>query len=351
MEKVIMYKVAIIIPIFNAGEYLENTLNSIINQTIGFENIELILVDDYSTDNSRDIIQEYLNEYSNIKGVFLKNNSGGASTPRNKGIECSTADYIMFMDSDDEILNDYCEVLYNTIVKHDCDIVHCNNASKLNGKIYIPKSIDDINYNEKIFDGDEKLAIIQVAWANIYKAALIKNNNITFPNTGYDDAVFSINCLVKTSKPVIELYNYPGYIYLIENDSSITHSANIKLLKRFIEGYKLCNDLMEDSSVEFKKDLNVSFINMALFILFKLDDIGSGIKIIYDYETSLDFKINSNSKLLNHINQKIMNGKFKQAILMTKIIKLFYNNKLIKNTVFIKYGNLKESEINLYGNK
>ena len=345
------YKVSVIIPVYNAQDILEITINSVINQTMGFENIELILVDDKSSDRSSEIIQEYANKYSNIKGVFLKNNSGGASTPRNKGIGCSTADYIMFMDSDDEILNDYCEVLYNTIVKYNCDIVHCNNASKLNGKIYIPKSIDVINHDERIIDDDEKLFLKHVAWANIYNASLIKNNNITFPDTNYDDGVFSINCLVKTSKPVIDLYNYPGYVYLIENDSSITHSANIKLLNGFIEGYRLCDDLIENIPIEFKKVLDASFINMALFILFKLDNAGDGIKSIYGYENSLDFKLTLNSKPLDYINQKIMNKKFKQAIIMIKIIKLGYNNKLIKNTVFIKYCNLKESEINLYGNK
>ena len=344
------YKVSMIIPIYNAQDILETTINSVINQTIGFENIELILVDDKSSDRSSEIIQKYSTKYSNIKGIFLKNNSGGASTPRNKGIESSTADYIMFMDSDDEILNDYCEVLYNAVIKHDCDIVHCNNASKLNDKIYIPKSIDEINDDEKIIDGDEKLFLKHVAWANIYKASLIKDNNITFPNTNYDDGVFSINCLVKTSKPVVNLFNYPGYIYLIENETSITHCANIELLDGFIDGYKLCNDSIKDVSSDFKEILNASFINMVLFILFKLDNIDDGIKSIYDYEDSLDFKISLNSKPLDYFNQKIMNRKFKQAKFLIKFIKLFYNNKSIRNTVFINYNNLKEYEINLYAN-
>ena len=336
------YKVSMIIPVYNAQDILETTISSVINQTIGFENIELILVDDKSTDNSGEIIQKYSTKYSNIKGIFLKNNSGGASTPRNEGIKHSTADYMMFMDSDDEVLNDYCEVLYNTIIKYDCDIVHCNNASKLNGRIYIPKSIDEINNDEKIMDSDEKLFLKHVAWANIYKTSLIKDNNIIFPNTNYDDGVFSINCLVKTSKPVIDLYNYPGYIYLIENESSITHSANIKTLNGFIEGYKLCGDLIKNISSDFKEEINAIFIDMALFILFKLDNIDDGIKIIYNYEKSVDFKITLNSKPLNYLNQKIINKKFKQAIILTKIIKLFYNNKLIRNKVFIKYSDLKE---------
>ena len=68
-----MYKVSVIMPIYNAEEYLRNTLNSVINQTIGFENIELILVDDCSTDNSRDIMEEYSKYYLNIqKNIFRR---------------------------------------------------------------------------------------------------------------------------------------------------------------------------------------------------------------------------------------------------------------------------------------
>ena len=74
-----------------------------INQTLGFENIELILVDDNSNDDSKQIISELVRKYSNIKPIFLTENSGNASYPRNVGIENATAEYLLFMDSDDEI--------------------------------------------------------------------------------------------------------------------------------------------------------------------------------------------------------------------------------------------------------
>lgn len=67
-----MYKISIIIPVFNAEKFLKNTIGGIIKQTIGFKNIELILVDDCSKDKSRDIIQEYANKYDNIKPIFLE---------------------------------------------------------------------------------------------------------------------------------------------------------------------------------------------------------------------------------------------------------------------------------------
>lgn len=94
------YKISVIVPIFNAENDLKNAINSVINQTIGFENIELILVDDCSTDNSKNIINYYLTKYPNIKAIFLKN-TGNPSKPRNIGIDKSTGEYLMFLDSDD----------------------------------------------------------------------------------------------------------------------------------------------------------------------------------------------------------------------------------------------------------
>lgn len=136
-----MYKVSVIIPVYNAESSLKNALNSVINQTIGFKNIELILVDDNSNDNSKNIIKCYANKYDNIKAIFLNQNSGSPSKPRNIGIENVTAPYLMFLDNDDEFFKDCCEVLYNSITTNQVDIVNCNHASKLNNSVYIPNYI------------------------------------------------------------------------------------------------------------------------------------------------------------------------------------------------------------------
>ena len=342
----VFYKISLIIPIFNAEKFLDNTIQSIIKQTIGFENIELILVDDCSTDSSREIIQKYASDYDNIKPIFLAENSGAASYPRNKGIDEITGEYVMFLDADDEIFDDYCETLYNSIVKNDVDIVNCNHSSKLNNKIYINKSIKSINGKETLIESSEKLSLKHTAWGNIYKASLLKDNQIKFPNTMYDDGVFSINCLLKTEKPVIKLNNYPGYIYLIENEDSITHKASLKTLKGFIDGFELCKKLVKENNYEFsQKELIRSFVSMAIFILIKLDDLDIGIKELYTFENSLDFEIVLDSKPLNLINKKIMNQNFFQAKILIKLMGLFYNNKKIRNYIFINYSNLKELEV------
>ena len=114
-----MYYLTMIIPVFNSDDCLDVAVNSVINQTIGFENIELIIVDDCSTDNTRDMIKDYEEKYPNIKGIFLHKNNGGAGIPRNIGIKDASSKYLMFMDADDEYEKDACEIFYNKIVKRE----------------------------------------------------------------------------------------------------------------------------------------------------------------------------------------------------------------------------------------
>ena len=337
-----MYKISVIVPVYNAEDTLENAISSVINQTIGFRNIELILVDDCSTDNSKTIIKHYSDKYDNIKPIFLEKNSGNPAYPRNEGIKKATAEYMMFLDSDDEIFRDYCEVLYNTIVNSDVEIVNCSHSSKLNGKVYISKNLTAINLDKIEIKNHEKLLLKHTAWGNIYSSSLIKENHIQFPSTLHEDGVFSLNCLLKTNKPLIRLPNYPGYIYLIENENSTSHKINLNKLKQFIEGYKLFDELLKENNCEIvEEQLLSSCINMAMFILMKLDDLDQGIKLVYEFEKSLDFKITLGSKPLNIVNNKIMNKHFLQAKILIKLMGLLYNNNKIRNFVFVNYSNLK----------
>ncbi len=340
-----MYKVSVIIPVYNAENTLQMAVNSVISQTIGFDNIELILIDDNSNDNSKEIIREYADKFPNIKPIYLKNNSGSPSVPRNTGIENASAPYLMFLDNDDEYSTDYCEVLYNSITKNDADIVNCNHLSKLNNQVYIPGNIEKINFKEHVCDDSEKMFLKLACWGNIFSTSFIRQNNIRFPSTLYEDGVFFLHCLLKTRKPVIKLPEYPGYIYLIENDDSITHKASLNTLARFLEGYKICGELLrKNSRQDVEQRLFNSFINMAIFILIKLDNLNEGMRLLYEFESNLDFTITLASKPLNMVNSKIMNKQFSQAKLILKLMGLFYNNRRIKNYIFINYSNIKPLE-------
>lgn len=127
------YKISVIIPVYNAEEDISNAIDSVIDQTFGFENIELILVDDASTDSSKDIIRNYQKKYDNIKLIELKSNSGLPGKPRSLGIDYVTSDYIIFLDSDDTYVKGAFELFYKSIVKTDSDFVISSHYINLDG--------------------------------------------------------------------------------------------------------------------------------------------------------------------------------------------------------------------------
>src|SRR5690554_3493328 len=110
------YMLSVVLPTYNASQTIEKTIDSIIKQSIGFENIELLIIDDFSEDNTRLIILEYAKLYPNITPVFLEENSGSPSLPRNLGIDLATGRYLTFIDSDDWLHKKGLETLYNLLV-------------------------------------------------------------------------------------------------------------------------------------------------------------------------------------------------------------------------------------------
>ena len=117
------FKISIIIPVYNGEKYLPITLDSVINQTIGIENLEIIIANDCSTDNTKQIIEDYKERINNetnketIKSIHLVENMGGAFGPRNIALNHVNGEYLMFIDSDDTYPLDACETLYNCLWK------------------------------------------------------------------------------------------------------------------------------------------------------------------------------------------------------------------------------------------
>ena len=133
-----MKKVSIIIPIYNVEEYLSQCLDSIVNQT--YSNLEVILINDGSTDNCLEICNKYINKY-NWKLINKKN--GGLSSARNAGLKEFTGDYVYFIDSDDWIKEDMIEVLVSLLENKKADIVECGIYWVYDNEIKIDNSDND----------------------------------------------------------------------------------------------------------------------------------------------------------------------------------------------------------------
>lgn len=189
-----MVDISIIVPIYNASKYLKKCLDSLVNQTK--KELEFILINDGSTDDSESIIKSYND--SRIK--YFKRSNHGIGKTRNFGISKSTGKYIMFLDSDDYLEENSCEILYKKIDKERLDLVVCDFYRVVNDSKIIEKIASFKNTSLK--DNPNLLLNVNLApWNKIYRSDLIKNNNIKFiEDLKYEDAPFVVLSLLKSKK-------------------------------------------------------------------------------------------------------------------------------------------------------
>ena len=348
-----MHKLSMIVPIYNGEKYLKRAVDSIINQSIGFENIELILINDCSKDNTKEIILEYSDKYDNIIPINLEKNSGCAGIPRNIGLSKATSDFIMFLDVDDYYTQDACEKLYDTILAEKSDIVVANYYLNSNGNIMennlCPKKYKKLisfnpTQNQSNFDKITNMTFM-APWSKIFTKEIIKDNNITFSkDTQFDDALFYFENLLKSKKVTI-LPNAPLYYYN-EYGDSIMHKHDIKLFNSFFRGFKEINKLLCDN----KNISNIGFLNehlQSLLLIFTNTKVSKQERVklldeIYEFEKDYNgIKINNTE--INILNNAILKKKYNLAILISNIYSFFYNNSFLKNT-YRKVNNFRRTQ-------
>lgn len=172
-------KITVIVPVYNVEHYLEKCLDSLIDQT--YKNLEIIVVNDGSTDNSGTICQEYAQKDDRI--VYIEKENGGLSDARNVGLDKMTGSYVTFVDSDDWVESDYVEVLYNKLIESQADVSVGNYYSynedermyyfHINGDSYYEKVYDNVSIFENLYESKEmkNFALIS-ACGKLYKAKL-----------------------------------------------------------------------------------------------------------------------------------------------------------------------------------
>ena len=201
------YKVSIIVPVYNTAKYLKKCVNSLIAQT--YQNVEILLVDDGSTDDSGALCDWFANKYPQIK-VFHKEN-GGLVSAWKYGVEHSNGEYLCFVDSDDWIDTDTCQKAIEAVQKNNVDIVCWNYVKEYRhdsisvqciktNELYDEHSIKNL-YRRIVGPIKEELAFPQyldslsTAWGKLYRSELIKENSISFVSTkeiGTEDLLFNI---------------------------------------------------------------------------------------------------------------------------------------------------------------
>lgn len=210
-------KISIIIPVYNAENYLKECVDSILNQA--FSEYEILLIDDGSSDGSGKLCDEYEGRDERIAVCHQSNH--GVSAARNVGIRHAIGDWIMFVDADDYLMDDALNNLYNIAKNSDADYIYGNTLqkSRTKEKLCIPKLKDRVwqnNYDRLVHFG---------LWGHMFKSSLIKDNNVLFiDGQAYgEDMLFKYSLLQYTRR--MASISQPVYVYR-ENDLSVTKSTN-----------------------------------------------------------------------------------------------------------------------------
>ena len=212
------HKISIIIPVYNAEEYLYECLDSLINQTM--KNTEIICIDDGSTDNSYEILSEYAAKDNRF--IILQQENKGAGAARNKGMEIAKGEFLAFLDADDFFEHDMLEITLNKIEKTQADFVIFNsNQFDDKTKQFVDSDwfvIYDFFPNEETFNysqisGNIFKSIVGWAWDKLYRTSFVKKHNLKFQEQRTtNDALFVFSALFLASK-----------ISLLKNDKKLVH--------------------------------------------------------------------------------------------------------------------------------
>lgn len=239
-----MSKVSVIIPVYNTEKFLRKCLDSVCNQTL--QDIEIICINDCSTDGSSEILREYAGKDNRIKLIELFEN-GGAAKARNIGIDIAHGEYIGFVDSDDFVDLDFYEKLYKKAVETGADAVK--------GKLYLY----DINTNKVYLEAwidindsvkKNKANFYFTFTTAIYKSSLIKEYNIRFLEglIHFEDPYFTIMAAIHYNK--LEVIDDAKYYYINNPNSTSRKNITKEQAKSIVYGADVVLDLLNNANID-----------------------------------------------------------------------------------------------------
>ncbi|MPQ44410.1 glycosyltransferase family 2 protein [Clostridium tarantellae] len=297
-------KISVIVPVYNVEMYLEQCIESIVNQTI--KEIQIILIDDGSKDKSSEICDKYKNKDNRIEVIHQENK--GVSKSRNIGINKAKGKYIAFIDSDDYISNNMLETLFNNAENNYSDLVSCNHFNIYeNGKL---KSI--LNYKEEICNKEEFInnfvknnivngKIGMVLWDKLFRLDIINNNNIRFKSIVLEDYLFIMQYCVYVN--IYSSINKCLYYYRVINNS-LTKRFNFNIFENLLYVQKEKEIIMEnikfyDNNKELLHEWFLNYCKNIMFLLYYLN-----VDISYEKKKNYIQNIISNEKVIYYINYR-----------------------------------------------
>ncbi|MCQ6276852.1 glycosyltransferase family 2 protein [Bacillus sp. V3B] len=222
-------KVSVVIAAYNAASYIQNCIDSVLNQTLHFELIELIVIDDHSNDDTANIILNYAKMHSNITVVLLKENTGTAAMPRNIGIELTTTEKIIFLDSDDWLAENALSTLVSTMDETEDDFVVGKTVKVEDKGESILAEFVSYKVRKHVSPFDIPYLFYHMGpQSKLMRTSILKENNIRFPEMKFgEDKYFLFNVLSKCSK-VTTIKDPICYLNrLSTNNSSLTKTTEV----------------------------------------------------------------------------------------------------------------------------
>lgn len=267
-----MVKVSIIVPVYNVDKYLEKCLDSLINQTL--KDIEIICVNDGSTDTSQKILEKYSKKDNRI--TIINQDNAGLSVARNSGIDIAKGEYIGFVDSDDWIDSDFYEKLYNSAKNNDADIVV---ASIIRYRKCAQKY--RVKYtNEKVYtDLQDKISACSIpkicyVWNKLYKNEIIKDKLFT-PNVYFEDVIW-LPKVIKCANKIVTVAD-TNYYYRVNNNSIVKKTSKKKQQDNYNAKKEMLEFFNENNLKLSKKERTLvkcsySFFNIPLLKIKEIDN-------------------------------------------------------------------------------
>lgn len=258
--------VSVIVPVYNVEQYLDECLNSIRQQT--YENLEIIVVEDCSTDQSLEVLSKHLND-QRIKLIRHEKNSG-LSAARNTGIDGARGDYIMFVDSDDLVYLSLIELCLKYAIVNDADLITYNFKAFEDGIKLSPQlDLSDVDNLKVLEQGEDYFNQQHFAWLKFIRTDLLKSRNLYFPvGLYYEDWPFHWELGLVANKK----FHIPAELLLYrQRKTSITGSSDKKLLDLF-KVHSLVLNLLEQYKAVFLKEKFANKVKMSQWsVLTRID--------------------------------------------------------------------------------
>ena len=331
----VKYKICVIVPTFNSGLFLNAFFDSIMSQSMDFEDIQVIFVDDKSDDEYTLYLLDLFDEnFSNVTSVFLEENNGFPGKGRNIGLNLSDSEYVIFSDHDDTYNFDAFEIMYNTAKKENADIVITNyykvfddvkieTETPFNGESVVVNNFKD---DLRLFNLDPAI------WSKLFRRDFLIDNDIKFlEGMLAEDLYLFVKSLVNSKCTVYldDFYSYNYFIRNVEGNRSTIHIRNKKYLGKMVDGYHEVDKFLSDSNLEqyYSNIFNMHFVYWITSLT--LSDISSEekedlIKLNNDLlKKQVKIKPGFDERIYSSLTQHILNDDYGKVVKNLNLIRRY----------------------------